>query len=48
VDAYVVVCSTVEEYLHRVAEGQYLPIDSFAADERRDLRSEIERGRHGA
>lgn len=43
-EAYVRVAATVEEYLLRVAEGRFLPIDSFSAAELAALRDELGRG----
>ena len=39
-EAYVEVTPTVEEYLWRVSEGRYLPIDYYAASELAELRGE--------
>ena len=47
-DSYIVVTTTIEEFLYRVAEGRYLPIDSYAARElaslKEDLRAEESTG----
>ena len=43
--AYVEVTASVEEYLWRVAEGRYLPIDYYAASELVEMRREVDSGR---
>lgn len=39
--AYSVVTASIEEYLWRAAEGHYLPVDSYAASQLVEMRTEI-------
>jgi hypothetical protein len=39
--AYVAVTPSIDEFLWRAAEGRYLPIDFYAADELQEMRKKI-------
>lgn len=43
-EMYVEVTGSIEEYLWRAAEGRYLPVDIYAADELLEMRREVEDG----
>ena len=46
-ECYSEISGTVDEYLHRVAEGLFLPIDFYSATEWNALRRELRRNEHG-